>query len=395
VRIGVDATSWENRRGFGRFARNAVRAVVDGWAESSFVLYADRSDGSFASGSEGFPSGVEVRQVPLTTGAASAVGGSGRGLVDVVRLVRAVAADKLDVFLFPSTLTYFPVVRVPTVVGLHDTTTSDYPELAFQGRRARMLWWTKEELARRLATGLFTVSEASKRALVERFNVRPERIAVVPEAPAGAFRPRPSEEVERSLVDLGLDPRAQIIVYAAGISPHKDVETLLTAFAAIAPSVERARLVLAGSLDDEQYLSAADGVRARIRELGLGERVILSGFISDDALACLYTAGSAAVVPSLSEGFGLPAVEAAACGTPVVLSDLAPHRETLGDAALFFAPRDARSLAAHLRSVLGDAELRRSLGERARTAVSGLSWNATGERLRELLVDARERAHDG
>jgi glycosyltransferase involved in cell wall biosynthesis len=381
VRIGVDATSWGNRRGFGRFARNAVRAVIEASTDDSFILYATRSD-------DGLPAGARVRR--LTGGA-----GSGRGLRDVARLVRAVNEDRPDVFLFPSMLTYFPVLRVPTVVGIHDTIARDHPELTLGGWRARMLWWTKEEVARRLATRLFTVSVASRSALVDRFHVDPDRIAVVPEAPDEVFRPRPADEVERELRALGIPPRTQLVVYAAGISPHKNVETLLEAFAAVRGERPDARLVLVGSLEDEDYVSAAPSVRERIRALGLGEHVQLPGYVSDDALACLYTAAAATVVPSLSEGFGLPAVEAAACGAPVILSDLAPHRETLGGAALFFPPRNADALASHLRRVLGDAELRASLGAAARAAVADLSWNATGQRLREILVDAYDGGRRG
>src|SRR2546423_13566150 len=101
-------------------------------------------------------------------------------------------------------LTYFPVLRVPTVVGIHDTSARDYPALTLGGRRARMLWWTKEELARRLATRLFTVSAASRSALVDRFGVDPDRIAVVPEAPDDVFRPRSPAEVKRELGALGI-----------------------------------------------------------------------------------------------------------------------------------------------------------------------------------------------
>ena len=92
-----------------------------------------------------------------------------------------------------------------------------------------------------------------------------------------------------------------------------------------------------------------------------------------------------AVVPSLAEGFGLPAVEAAACGAPVIVSALPAHRETLGDAAHYFPPRDVGALRAELERVLVDPELRRTLGENARQAVARLSWDAAAEKLREVV----------
>jgi glycosyltransferase involved in cell wall biosynthesis len=96
------------------------------------------------------------------------------------------------------------------------------------------------------------------------------------------------------------------------------------------------------------------------------------------------------VVTSLGEGFGLPAVEAAACGGPVVLSDIPPHRESLGDAARYFAAGDSAALARELSELLQDAALRRELGERGRRRVSGLSWDRSANVLRRLIDEAAE-----
>jgi glycosyltransferase involved in cell wall biosynthesis len=110
--------------------------------------------------------------------------------------------------------------------------------------------------------------------------------------------------------------------------------------------------------------------------------------VSDDLLARLYSGATAAIVPSLSEGFGLPAVEAAACGAAAVLSDLPPHRETLGDAAVFFQPMDVRALCEAMDQLLGDEALRHAIGARCRQAVAHLSWDTAADQLRELIVEA-------
>ena len=146
--------------------------------------------------------------------------------------------------------------------------------------------------------------------------------------------------------------------------------------------------MIAGALDDDPYLSASGAVRGRIEELGVKEDVVLTGFVSDEALACLYSAAVIVVQPSLAEGFGLPAVEAAACGAPVVLSDIPAHRETLGDDALFFPPGDPIVLAEWLQRLLGSDMLRRSLAERARKQVARYTWDASAEVLRSLLHGA-------
>jgi glycosyltransferase involved in cell wall biosynthesis len=112
---------------------------------------------------------------------------------------------------------------------------------------------------------------------------------------------------------------------------------------------------------------------------------VLPGFVSDEALACLYSGAAAFVSPSLAEGFGLPAVEAAACGAPAVLSDIPAHRETLGDEALFFPPRDTGRLAEELQRVVGSDILRRSLAERGHRRVARYSWDVSAGALRALV----------
>jgi glycosyltransferase involved in cell wall biosynthesis len=113
--------------------------------------------------------------------------------------------------------------------------------------------------------------------------------------------------------------------------------------------------------------------------------VLLPGYVDDETLAGLYSGAAAVVIPSLGEGFGLPAVEAAACGAPLVLSDLPAHRETMDGAALYFPPGDGRALASRLREVLSEP---RDLGERARRAVSGRTWDPAAQRLRTLIEGA-------
>jgi len=374
MRVGVDATSWHNRRGYGRFARNAVGRLVALDQATAYVFY--------ATSDIDVPDGASVRRVAAAR----------RDPFGLIRLVVAASRGGLDAFLFPSVYTYFPIFGVPCIVGVHDTIARTHPELTLPRRRDRVFWRLKERIAVRRATAVFTVSKASRAELVRTFGLDPEHVAIVPEAPDAAFVPQPQDAVERTLAELGLGTDEPLVVYAAGLSPHKNVETLLEAFAALTSNESgAARLVLAGDLEDETFLSAAAPIRDRIRALSLDERVVLPGFVSDDQLACLYTAAAVAVVPSLAEGFGLPAIEAAACGAPVILSALPAHRESLGDAARYFPPRDVGALRAELERALAEPGLRRSLGEQGRQAVAGLSWDAAAERLRDVVHGAIRR----
>jgi glycosyltransferase involved in cell wall biosynthesis len=383
VRIGIDATSWANRRGFGRFARNAVSRLVELDSDTTYLLYVDAASDAQAD----LPPAATARPVALRRDPSEAASAdSSRGVGDILRLTRAVGADKPDAFLFPSVYTYFPVLGVPTVVGLHDTTAYDYPKLTMSSIRDRAFWNAKHKLAVSLAARLFTVSEAARAALAAQLKMAPERLPVVPEAPDPVFRRRLAHDSAPVLEQLGLTNDERPFVYSGGISPHKNLQTLLAAYADLrAREPATPRLVIVGDLETEVYVSAASTVRTEIARLGLGEAVILPGFVSDETLACIYSEATALVVPSLGEGFGLPAVEAAACGAPAILSDLPAHRESLGDAALYFPPTDVGALTAALTRVATDGPLRARMSERGLVATKRMSWDASAHKLRELI----------
>lgn len=387
MRVGVDAASWANRRGFGRFARNAVGRLVETDTGATYVFYLDEESADTVD----LPDGVEVRRVRLGRAPqAAASAGSSRSIADLVRMTRAVRSDRLDAFLFPSLHTYFPVVGTPTVVGVHDTIVEELPALTVPSRRERLAAGLKHRMAVRRAAGLFTVSEASRRAVAARFGIAPARLRVVPEAPDPVFSPRTGAALEAGLAAAGLTPGDRYLVYAGGISPHKNVETLVDAYARLHDASADgggALLVLVGDLDGEAYLSSARSVRERIEHHGLEDVVRLPGYVADETLACLYSGATAFVMPSLAEGFGLTAVEAAACGAAIALSDLPPHRETLGGAALFFAPTDVDALAGILERIVADDALRSDLGARSSAAVAHLSWDAAAAELRSLISD--------
>lgn len=385
MRVGIDGSSWVSRRGYGRFLRNAGSALMELDDDTHYVVYIDEQSAAKTR----LPARAERRLVALRHPAHdSATAESRRSAADILRMTIAVSRDRPDVFLFPSMHTYFPVFGVPTVVGIHDTIPEDYPELTHPNRRARAYSTVKRALAMRRTAQLFTVSEASRRAVAERFGLAPEELPVVPEAPDPVFYPRPSGDVEHALAPLGLTA-GSFLVAACGISPHKNLERLVEAYVRVLQELPNAPpLVIVGDLEGDPYLSAVPSLVRTIREHSLEERVVLPGFVSDETLACLYVGATAVVVPSLAEGFGLPAVEAAASGAALVLSDVPAHRETMDGAAVFVSPTDVSAIARALVEVIDDPVLRASLGERARNAVSGLTWAASGRALHGVITAA-------
>ena len=252
---------------------------------------------------EQLPKGAIVRAVHARPTA-------GRGLAALAPRPRRACrgrprASRLDVFLFPSVYTWFPVRGRRRSSASTTSIAEQYPELTLPGRGARARWRLKRRLAVQRAARIFTVSEASRTLLAADLGVPEASLAVVPEAPDPVFGPRSAEEIERELAPLGLGGGERFLVYAGGISPHKGLETLLDALRALGRAGAAPRRSPARSRTRPSCRRPAS-VRRQIAELGLDDRVLLTGFVSDETLACLYAGAVAFVSPSRSEGFGLP-----------------------------------------------------------------------------------------
>ena len=385
MRIGIDGSHWENRRGFGRFTRNVVRKLAERPGETTYVLLIDEATAAAAD----LPAAAEHVIVRTThdplDGARS---GSYRSPLDVLRFTRAARGSRLDAMLFTTPYTWFPTPGIATVLGIHDTIVDDLPTTALPSVSARVLWKTKQRLALRAAKRIFTVSKASRAALARRYHLDPSSILIVPEAPDPVFRPLAHSDARALIAPFGVTPEKGFLLYAGGISPHKNVEGLVAAYAsAVGERPDLPPLVVVGDLESEAYASSARSVRERIALHDLRDRVLLPGFVSDEALGALYSSASVVVLPSLAEGFGLPAVEAAACGAPVILSDLPSHRESLGAAGWFVPPGDTDALARALLRLLDDPKLRARLAAETAAAVAHLTWDAAADMLDNMLAE--------
>jgi glycosyltransferase involved in cell wall biosynthesis len=383
MRIGVDATCWHNTRGYGRHARALLGALLrgDGW--NHYVFITDSS-----AELDTLTAKVEVRRVAAAAPTIEAASANGRrGLADMWRMSRALAAPDLDILLFPTVYSYVPVFsRAKKVVMIHDIIAETYPKLTVPRPLARCLWKAKVAFGRWQAHALVTVSEHSRRGLVEYFRLQPERVYVVGEASDPVFRvlddPRPTPR----LANLGL-VEGRMLVYVGGFSPHKNLETLLTAFARIATQDDLAdvRLVLVGEYEKEVFHSYYGTIRRQVEDLGLSPRVVFTGFLPDKELVTLLNRATALALPSLLEGFGLPAVEAAACGCPVVATTASPLPELLRDGGLFIDPLDRPGWERALLSVLRSRDLRQRLRREGLAAAQRLTWDTAARQLLTVL----------
>ena len=269
----------------------------------------------------------------------------------------------------------------PRVVTVFDTLPLDPGGCLAHGARRLLAGWALRRACRSSAR-ILTLSEHARADLQRRLGVAPERVSVTPGAPDPRFAPASPEAVAALVRRLGLPPR-----YVLGLGahrPHKNLPRLVEAWAAL-DGAERAghALVLAGR-EDHRY----PDVRRRVAELGLGCDVRFAGEVAEADLPALLSGATCLALPSLGEGFGLPALEAMACGTPVVCSSASSLPEVTGGAALLVDPVDTASIAAALRLLIADPERRAALARSGLTRAARFDWRRTAR----LTVEAYGQA---
>jgi glycosyltransferase involved in cell wall biosynthesis len=312
-------------------------------------------------------------------------------------------SDPIDNLAFPiflrglsPDLVHIPLNRVPLmmikpyVVTVHDMASLLYPEEESEFKKQCWRYRFRRGLER--AAQVMAVSDATKRAVENILGIPANRIRKVYNAPDPGFLSAGQlvnpDERQRIL------ERYQItypyILYAGNIRRHKNVPRLVEAFAVVRgqlashPVYKDLRLVIIGDT-----ISQYPAVRQAVIKSRIEQMVRFLGFVPFDTLRCFYEAAAAFVFPSRYEGFGLPPLEAMACGTPVVTSNVSSLPEVVGDAAVQVNPENVFDIARGIRDVLLDQELRLDLIRRGREQASRFSWERTA---REVLDIYREAA---
>jgi glycosyltransferase involved in cell wall biosynthesis len=366
VRIGLDASLAARRAsGTGRYAALLVERLLALDRDHDYVLYFranDRGENPLFS-LRGPRIVAKITDAPLTL------------LRLHVNLPVRLARDGVDLY---HSLGFFLPWLWPgrTVVSIHDI----HPVIQREhwggpgARAAHLMLRAHIPLALRQARRVLALSEYVKQTLCERYHLAPERIVVAHPGTDPFFLAAPGPEgllaAERR-VGAG-----RFLLYVGALAPHKNVAGLLRAFARLRarPEAEDVRLVLIGEpVGRYRDLTLAP----LVHKLGLGKWVVLTGYVDDELLRALYHQAAALVLPSFGEGFGLPVLEAMACGTPVLTSRVSALPEAAGDAALYVDPRDPDDIAAGMGRLLGDAALRHDLATRGRARAWAFTWERT------------------
>jgi glycosyltransferase involved in cell wall biosynthesis len=264
------------------------------------------------------------------------------------------------------------VAPCPAVVTVYDLSFRHYPESFPPGQR----WYLQSQTARSVqqARRVITISESGRQDVHRFFNTPLERIDVVYPGVGDEYRPLPAATVEQFRRQKGLPQR--FVLHVGTLQPRKNIPVLLEALAQLKePDVYLVLVGGKGWLFEELF--------ARVEALSLQKRVIFTGYVPAEELPFWYNAASLLVFPSLYEGFGMPIIEAMACGTPVIAADNSSIPEAVGEAGLLFSSQVVESLVEKLTALLHSTDLAHTLREKGLHQAQNFSWDCAGQQTAE------------
>jgi len=368
VRIGIDARlATAPRTGIGSYTESLVAALGRAGGTDEFVLFTDEP--LRGSQHQGFTNVVlPVKQRLLWTF------GSLPGACRAQRLAlfHGTANFELPVF-----------AGCPLVVTVHDLIPLRCPGAV--SPQFRLLFRLLVGRALRAARIVMTDAEYTRGEILERFPVAPHKVVTVPLAAAAAFTPDPDPE-GRARVCARHGLAGRYLLFVSVFEPRKNIPLLVDAFEIFQrayPHGPAFQLALAGGAGWRGAEIAED-----VRRRGLDPAVRILGYVPDEDLPWLYRGAELAVIPSQYEGFGLSALEAMACGTPVLAADASSLPEVVGDAGELFAPGDAALLARRIAELTAAPQRRAAMRERGLARAAGFSWDRTARRVLDVYREA-------
>jgi glycosyltransferase involved in cell wall biosynthesis len=352
VRIGIDGRLvFYHKAGIGQYILRLSQALARIDQEDEFILFKSRKDRTLLVDQPNFK--IQKLWTPS------------HHRFERLAMSVELAPFALDVLHSPD---FIPPAgaRCPTVITVHDLAFLLYPR--FLTRESARYYGQVDEAAR-TAAHIIAVSESTKRDTVRLLGVPEEKITVIYEAAHPLFTPVTNEEAlarARAHYDLP----EEFILFVSTIEPRKNIPTLLRAFRRLRDNYKsQATLVIAGH---RGWL--VEEVDAVIEELQLGNTVRCLGGVPNEELVFLYNAAKLFVLPSFYEGFGLPPLEAMACGTPVIVSDTSSLPEVVGDAGWLVHPEDVEGLTVAMYRILSDENLRREMRAKGLKRAATFSW---------------------
>lgn len=375
MHVGVDTLFLipEGVGGSETYLRNVLRELSERDEQITYTLFTNREN----AGTFDVNAAANFREVRC---AVDAVNRPARLLYEYAVLPRRVRRGGVDVLFAPG----FTTPTNPgyaSVTTIHDMRHIDFPQSFSSLYLAIHKGLTAH--AARFATQILTVSEHAKRRIVEVYNVPPEKVTVSHLAAEPIYsEPIADTDVARVRETYGL--HRPYILSVATLHPHKNLDTLIEAFAALRKmSNVTTQLALVGLRG-----TAANDLHEKVRAAGLEGEVVLTGWVPDADLPALYRGADVFVLPSRYEGFGIPVLEAMASGVPVITTTAASLPEVAGEAALLFDPDDKKALVASLKRISADSALRQKLIHDGYIRARQFTWRNTAQATIEALQNA-------
>ena len=371
MRIGLDGYPLsEPLTGIGHYTLELACALARNFPRDEFELVSPKPFNPAVSG------GIQRESIPNLR-LIQAKSSSLRGHWWSVGLPMYVRRARFD--LFHGTNFEVPLwKRRRTVLTIHDLSTLLYPEThrASAVRRARL----RLPIAAKITDAIITPTETVRQEVCERLKVKPGKVTAIHEAPRRTFSPMTKEETVAIRKRLRVED--EFLLFVGTLEPRKNLLTMMRAFEEVINRTSvRPQLVIAGG---EGWL--IDETLSFINSASLKDRILLTGYLNDEDLRALYSSCRAFVYPSLYEGFGLPPLEAMACGAPVIASRIAALQETLGDAAILIEPLDVQTLSRTIIEVLRDERRRAAMGEAGIKHAAKFSWDKAAMLTHELYA---------
>jgi glycosyltransferase involved in cell wall biosynthesis len=366
MRVGIDARVLGSQTGGDEtYLRNVIRALAtaDPGGDHALFLAAAHAD-------EQITGAERMRRI--------AVAPHGR-LPNPLAMPLALARARIDV----AHATYMAPWPYPVrlVVSVHDIAYERYPQWFTPAMVSTLRRFVP--LTIRRSRVVLTLSEFCRADIVRRYRVAPQKVVVAPCAADPLFAPLP-DVAHLAAVRARYATGARFILCVGNLQPRKNLQTLIAAYVRLRQAdATRHRLVLVG-----KAAWLYDPIFAAARASGYGAELIFTGYVPQEDLVALYNAADLFVYPSLFEGFGLPPLEALACGTPVIAANTAALPEVVGEAGVLVDPREVDGLAGAMARVLGDGVLRARLRVQGPQRAARFSWDATAR----TIVDAYRRA---
>lgn len=302
---------------------------------------------------------------------------------DILLLPRRLRKLKTDIFLSPNYLTSPFHSGYQTVLVVHD-----FIPYFFDYARASIFWKIyfrfkfQTKIILSMASKIIADSGSTARDAEALFGIRGDKISVVYGGVNPRFQALPSDLTIGILRRLNLTPG--YILYVGRQDPTKNIVGLIKAYYSLPINTRENRQLLIVGKKNERYFP---GLSSLVKRLGVESRIIFIDYLSDDELVAIYNLAALFVYPSLYEGFGLPLLEAMACGCPVVASNIASLPEVCGDAAYYVDPYSVEDIAEGMYKALTDEDLKKSLKELGHKRVKQFSWQRSAEETIKIYKD--------